>query len=95
MPVDTLTHETALTADRRAARQQRARRLQGSSGDDVFTSGDDAGWETGTEMTTGATTEFEQAQGEVDWVSVEDCAACNKYPHFSDYTLGNEPDNFD
>jgi C1A family cysteine protease len=46
-------------------------------------------------METGATRASDFAQGEVDWVTVEDCAACNKYEHFSDYTYGNEPDNFD
>ena len=35
------------------------------------------------------------SQGMVDWVKVEDCAACNRYPKFSNYTMGNEPENFD
>jgi len=32
---------------------------------------------------------------EVGWVSVQDCAACALYPHFSNYTMGNLPDSFD
>ena len=84
----------ALTAERRAARQER-RLQQAPSGGAEAAYGYGDGWEAGTDMETGATRASDFAQGEVDWVTVEDCAACNKYEHFSDYTYGNEPDNFD
>jgi hypothetical protein len=35
------------------------------------------------------------SQGEFAWLSDDNCAACNMYPHFADYTSDNLPDNFD
>lgn len=29
------------------------------------------------------------------WVTAKDCAACKMFPHFSDYTWDNLPENFD
>ncbi|EGB11133.1 hypothetical protein AURANDRAFT_22129 [Aureococcus anophagefferens] len=31
----------------------------------------------------------------VAWVSASDCAACDRFPHFGDYDMGNLPDDFD
>jgi len=52
-------------------------------------------WVDGIKMKTGETSVLNMSQGMVDWVKVEDCAACNQYPKFSNYTMGNEPENFD
>ena len=45
-------------------------------------------------MKTGETSLLNMSQGMVDWVKVEDCAACNRYPKFSNYTM-EQPENFD
>ncbi|KAH8090225.1 C1 peptidase-like protein [Aureococcus anophagefferens] len=41
------------------------------------------------------TTDYELSQGEVGWASGSDCAACNLYPAFGEYDMGNLPDDFD
>jgi len=63
---------------------------EGASGTD-----DGKSWLDGAEEKTGAHRESDESQGEVDWVTVEDCAACNLFPHFAKYTDGNMPDSFD
>ena len=90
----------ALTTARNAAKRT-ARRTQ-AFGDDQgaapsVTTDDDSSetWETGVDFKTGETTKYTQDQGDVGWVTVEECAACNLYPHFSEYNLGSMPDNFD
>lgn len=35
------------------------------------------------------------SQGEVAWGSESDCAACSRFPSFSDYSSSNRPTNFD
>lgn len=34
-------------------------------------------------------------QGQVSWISAGDCAACNRYPHFSLYNYSTMPTSFD
>ena len=52
-------------------------------------------WLDGLAMHTGETTDYELSQGEVGWASGSDCAACNLYPAFGEYDMGNLPDDFD
>lgn len=84
-------------ADQMVARKEKlakakaARRLQ-----DVPDNQDSTeSWLDGLAMHTGETTDYELSQGEVGWASGSDCAACNLYPAFGEYDMGNLPTDFD
>ncbi|KAK7234091.1 C1 peptidase family protein [Aureococcus anophagefferens] len=52
-------------------------------------------WQHGFVNGSGDPAYFNATQGEVAWVSASDCAACDRFPHFGDYDMGNLPDDFD
>ena len=37
----------------------------------------------------------EMSEAMFPWITAKDCAACKMFPHFSDYTWDNLPENFD
>ena len=78
-----------------------ATRRQEPSGGDWFVSDDGGGsqqvegWKDGVDFAQGASTTYEFAQGEVPWVTAEDCAACHRFPQLGQYSEGNLPADFD
>ncbi|KAJ8598109.1 hypothetical protein CTAYLR_009498 [Chrysophaeum taylorii] len=40
-------------------------------------------------------TVFNITQGQFAWASGSDCAACDRFPSFGEYSMGNVPENFD
>mmetsp|Transcript_6171 Transcript_6171/g.18659 ORF Transcript_6171/g.18659 Transcript_6171/m.18659 type:complete len:490 (-) Transcript_6171:214-1683(-) len=52
-------------------------------------------WTDGLGIETNPATRFNMSQGQVAWASPEDCAACASFPHFSQYSMGSLPENFD
>lgn len=58
-------------------------------------SADGSTWLDGLAIEGEAVTDYELSQGEVGWASGSDCAACNLYPAFGEYDMGNLPKDFD
>ena len=81
----------ALSTKRQNTRSAEAARAAKATAD----SSGDVSWVQGTSFKSGPSTNFSMMQGEVSWITTENCAACAKYPHFSEYNMGNMPTNFD
>ena len=70
---------------------KKSKKSKGTSGDEQLT------WSDGMDFvgSSGDTTAYTGSQGEVGWVTDSDCAACNQFPSFGSYNMGNVPKDFD